>query len=120
MPNPRRLAHVLLAGVLVAAAVVGVAASGGPSTAQAGVLGQTIIPITPCTSTSTQFAANLSSQQEVPPSGTGQSGTALLTLQPDGQSLVVTINTTLNPANVILAHIHSPAPPGVNAPVTVN
>src|SRR3954467_1996260 len=111
MPNPRRIAQALLGGALVAAGLLGVAASGGPSTAQAGALGQTLIPITDCGPTSTQFAANLSSQQEVPPSGTGQRGTALLTLQPDGQSLVVTINTTLNPANVALAHIHSPAPP---------
>src|SRR4051812_4349038 len=102
MPNPRRLAHALLGGVLVAAALVGIAASGGPLTAQARVLDQTVLPMVPCTGTSNNFVANLSSQQEVPPSGTGQSGTAVLNLQPDGQTLIVSINTTLNPANVIL------------------
>jgi hypothetical protein len=83
MPNPRRLAQLLMGGALVAASLVGITASGGSPVARAGVLGQiTPIPMTTCSPTSTVFVANLSSQQEVPPSGTGQTGTALMVLQP--------------------------------------
>ena len=59
--------------------------------------------------------ANLSGGEEVPPRDTPASGVAVYRLSDDGLVLhyhLVAVNLTTNP---IAAHIHSPAPRGVNA-----
>jgi len=122
MPQPRRLIRLSLALVVAAAAVLGVAVSSRPDSVLAGVLGQAV-PVSsgPCTPTSTLFVASMSGNQEVPPSGSAATGTAIIQLLPDGQTLVAQV-TTQNLAldQVIAAHIHSPAPPGVNTSIRVN
>src|SRR3954462_2840832 len=119
MPQPSRLLRLSIGLAVTAAAVLSVALSGAPGGVQAGPLAQARLALVPCTSTSTLFAANLTSAQEVPPSGTGQTGTAVMQLLPDG-NLATQLTTTIPVGQVILAHIHSPAPPGVNTSVRVN
>jgi len=122
MPHAQRLMRLSFGLALAVAGVLGVATSGLPGSVQAGSLGQ-LVPVTagPCTPTSTLFVANMTGNQEVPPTGSAATGTAIIQLQPDGQTLVAQVTTQNLPLDqVILAHIHSPAPPGVNAPVRVN
>lgn len=65
------------------------------------------------------FTSNLSGAQEVPPTNTPATGTATSTLTGDPGSYV--FNYTVNYSNltsgVQMGHVHSPAPPGANAPV---
>ena len=59
--------------------------------------------------------ANLSGSEEVPPRDTAAGGVAVYRVSPDGLTLhytLVAVNLTTNP---VAAHIHSPAPRGVNA-----
>ena len=77
MPHPSRLLRLSIGLAVAAAGVLSIALSGAPGGAQAVPLAQGLLPTVPCTSTSTLFATNLSSDQEVPPSGTGQTGTAV-------------------------------------------
>jgi hypothetical protein len=70
--------------------------------------------------------ANLTPAQEVlagnaPPPPSLASGVATLQLGQDGRTLAVSLDTTNLPLSVVtLSHIHSPAPPGQAAPVTVD
>ncbi len=76
-----------------------------------------------CGPESTTFFALLNGAQEVPATPSSAVGGAYMQIEntPGGQLLRVRIlAANLNPANVTLSHIHSPAPPGQNAPVTVN
>jgi len=72
--------------------------------------------------TSTQkglvFTANLVANEEVPPNSSTATGTATVTISPDGTSLhfVVVVN---NIVNTTLSHIHL-AQRGQNGPVVVN
>jgi len=109
-----------LTGSLVAVALVMMwtTAVSMPRAVQASPLGQTT---TTCTSTSTQFVANLTGSQEVPPTGSAATGVATLQLQPDGTTLFVNLVTSnLNLPTVTASHIHSPAPVGVTAPIRVD
>jgi Asp-tRNA(Asn)/Glu-tRNA(Gln) amidotransferase A subunit family amidase len=63
----------------------------------------------------TTFTAQLTGDEEVPPSGSDATGSAAFTL--DGDSMQYTLNVT-NIYNVTAAHIHV-APAGVNGPVVV-
>jgi hypothetical protein len=63
----------------------------------------------------TTFTAQLTGDEEVPPSGSDATGSAAFTL--DGDSMQYTLNVT-NIYNVTAAHIHV-APVGVNGPVVV-
>jgi hypothetical protein len=65
----------------------------------------------------TTFAAQLTGDEEVPPSGSDATGSAAFTLGDDGDSMEYTLNVT-NIYNVTAAHIHV-APVGVNGPVVV-
>ena len=59
--------------------------------------------------------ANLAGAEEVPPRDTAGTGVAVYRLSADGLTLeynLVAVNLTTNPVG---AHIHSPAPRGVNA-----
>jgi hypothetical protein len=64
------------------------------------------------------FTANMISGEEVPPNTSQATGSATVTISPDGTSLhfVVTVN---NISNATLAHIHL-AQKGQNGPVVVN
>src|SRR5687768_2710770 len=119
MPHPWRLLRLSLALVVAAASILIVAANGTSGSALAGPLGQ-LVPL-PCSPTSTLFVANLVGSQEVPPVPTTAVGTAIMQLQPNGSTLTVQITTAgLDLTQITASHIHSPAPPGVNAPVRVD
>jgi len=64
------------------------------------------------------FTANLVGSEEVPPNGSSATGTATVTISPDGTSLhfVVVVN---NISNATLSHIHL-GQRGQNGPVVVN
>ena len=73
-----------------------------------------------CTPSSNAFTANLSGAEEVPPVSTSATGTFTGQLGSDGTTLSFTLTTTGLPLDLVTAaHIHSPAPPGVNAPIRV-
>lgn len=65
------------------------------------------------------FAFPLSAGQEVPPSGTGGSGQATVFLDDVTGAVSVTGTYTGLSSVAIAAHIHGPAPAGVNAGVIV-
>jgi len=60
------------------------------------------------------YTIPLSAAQEVPPSGTGGTGTATVTLNDETGAVSVTGSYTGLSSNQILAHIHGPAPAGMN------
>ena len=72
------------------------------------------------------FTAVLNGGQEVPPVNTPATGTASIGLyqlgppNPTFHADVYISTTALDPARVTAAHIHAPAPPGVNAPIVVD
>lgn len=65
------------------------------------------------------LTADLSSANEVPPNGSGASGTAALTLNQGRGEICVDIETSGVTGTVVAGHIHN-APAGVNGPVVVN
>jgi len=65
------------------------------------------------------FKADLTAAQEVPPTDSGGTGVALVTLDPNGMlRWNVSYQALTGPA--MAAHFHGPAGPGANAGVTVN
>ena len=72
------------------------------------------------TNTSVQsrlFVANLDSEQEVPQNFSPGTGIGTLLLSPDETTATVSLTFSGLTAPETAAHIHLPAPPGVNAPV---
>ena len=66
-------------------------------------------------------SAALSGREEVPPVlDTRASGRALYRLSPDGAALEYTLVAWGLTTPPVMAHIHAPAPPGVNAPVVAH
>jgi hypothetical protein len=66
-------------------------------------------------------SATLSGREEVPPVlDTRASGRALYRLSPDGTALEYTLVAWELTTPPVMAHIHAPAPPGVNAPVVAH
>jgi len=74
---------------------------------------------TPAAATTRSFTATMSGGQEVPPTTSPGTGTASVTLDPDG-----TLHWTVSYQNLtgpaMVAHFHGPATPGLNAGVAVN
>ena len=69
---------------------------------------------------STIFATNLVGSNEVPPTGSTATGTALVTLENDNITLDVVITFSgLTGGTASAAHIHCCVPPGQNAPVVL-
>jgi uncharacterized repeat protein (TIGR01451 family) len=66
---------------------------------------------------STIFYANLTGSQEVPPTNSPATGTATVLLSPDETTAIVSLNFSGLTSAQTNAHIHSPAPVGVTAPV---
>ncbi|HEX4900269.1 MAG TPA: CHRD domain-containing protein, partial [Pyrinomonadaceae bacterium] len=63
------------------------------------------------------FTASLNGAQQVPPVNTPATGTATLILSPDEQSARVSLNFSGLTSSETDAHIHGPAPAGMNAGV---
>jgi hypothetical protein len=63
------------------------------------------------------FVGNLSGAQEVPPVASAGTGFGRVTLSADESSILVSLDFSGLGSNQTLAHIHGPAPAGVNAPV---
>jgi CHRD domain len=63
------------------------------------------------------FTANLTGNQEVPPTGSPGTGTGSVLL--DTVAMTITVNESWSglTAPATVSHIHQPAPPGSNAPV---
>ncbi len=64
--------------------------------------------------------ATLNGQQEVPPTGSNGTGTAVFTLDPGSRQLTWTVTYANLTGPAAAAHIHGPAAPGANAGVVVN
>ena len=73
----------------------------------------------PATAQTIVYNIPLSDTQEVPPSGTGATGSATVTLNTSTGAVSVTGSYTGLGSNQTLAHIHGPAPAGVNAGILV-
>ena len=65
------------------------------------------------------YTIPLSAAQEVPPSGTGGTGSATITLNDETGAVSVTGSYSGLSSNQTLAHIHGPAPAGMNAVIIV-
>lgn len=61
--------------------------------------------------------ASLSGSQEVPPNASSATGLGTVLVSPDQSQITVSLSWEGLGSNVSAAHIHSPAPPGANAPV---
>jgi hypothetical protein len=92
--------------------LVGVLGTGGPAAAaQVGAPAQGVFVAT----------ASLSGREEVPPVlDTRGSALAVYRLSPDGTALEYTLVAVELTSPPVMAHIHAPAPPGVNAPVVAH
>ena len=82
-------------------------------------LATTILMAVPALGGGTPLSADLSDANEVPPSGTGASGTADLTLNQGLGEVCVDISASGLAGQVVAGHIHQ-APAGVNGGVVVN
>ena len=82
-------------------------------------LATTILMAIPAIGGGRPLSADLLATNEVPPSGTGASGTANVTLNQGRGEVCVDITTSGLSAPVVAGHIHQ-APAGVNGGVVVN
>jgi hypothetical protein len=74
---------------------------------------------TPAAATTRSFSATMTGGQEVPPNASPGTGSASVTLDPDGTlHWTVSYQNLTGPATA--AHFHGPATPGMNAGVVVN
>ena len=74
---------------------------------------------TPAAATTRSFSATMTGGQEVPPTPSPGTGSASVTLDPDGTlHWTVSYQNLSGPATA--AHFHGPATPGMNAGVVVN
>jgi CHRD domain len=73
----------------------------------------------PAAATTRSFSATMTAGQEVPPNASPGTGSASVTLDPDGTlHWTVSYQNLTGPATA--AHFHGPAMPGMNAGVVVN
>ena len=73
----------------------------------------------PAAATTRSFSATMTAGQEVPPNASPGTGSASVTLDPDGTlHRTVSYQNLTGPATA--AHFHGPAMPGMNAGVVVN
>ena len=105
-----------MAGWSLVAAALSLAGCGGGS-GPAGTDGPQGPPGSTVTSGLELFVASLSGASEMPPVATAGSGTATFTLI---ENVLLFRLDVQNMVEVKAAHIHGPAPVGVNAPVRVN
>lgn len=84
----------------------------------AGVMLALVIAL-PASGAILHFAATLDGLQEVPPNASPGTGTADVILDTVANTITVDLHFSGLLAPQTAAHIHGPAPPGVNAPVIV-
>ncbi len=72
---------------------------------------------TPTATPNCVTSTSLTGGQEVPPNNSTATGTGTTSLSPDHTTLTVNLSWSGLTSNAISAHIHGPAPAGVNAPI---
>jgi hypothetical protein len=105
MDSRRSKAGFLIAGLALLIATMVTLAGGAGSASSA----------TAAPASHTVFSANLTGTAEVPPSGSAATGFATVALSDDHSTITVSGGFSNLQGNANGAHIHGPAPPGMNA-----
>jgi outer membrane protein assembly factor BamB len=91
-----------------------------PSPTPTATVAPSATPTPTCVPNSQVFNATLTGSQEVPPTGSTATGSAIVVLNQAQTMITVDMNFAGLAAPATMAHIHAPGGPGVIAPIVIN